>query len=153
MVQEYAERFYLSAHARQQTLSANKANRAMVLAQWKQRVIKVWPQLHIQSVEAQDLTTSRIGDTFSATLKLTPGDLSETDLQVELYHGHIGANGEIEAGITTPMTFSKTEDDGTQVYVIDIPLKINGQWGYTTRVLPHHEDLICAYDMGLIIWA
>lgn len=96
---------------------------------------------------------SQTCDNFNATLKLTPGGLSENDLQVQIYHGHIGGNGEIEAGTTTPMTFVKTEADGTMVYHVEVSLNINGLWGYTTRVLPSREDLVCAYDMGLVIWA
>ena len=153
MVQEYAERFYLSAHARQQKLSAENANRAKVFSDWKKRVIKAWPQLHIQSVEAQNQNTSRIGDTFYATLKLTPGELTHNDLCVELYHGHIGATGEIASATTTPWVFDKVDADGTLVYKIEIKLQVNGQWGYTARVLPHHEDLVSPHDLGVITWA
>lgn len=153
MVQEYAERFYLSAHARQQTLSADNANRAKAFSEWKKRVAKAWPQVHIQSVEAQDQSISRIGDTFYATLKLTPGDLTHNDLRVELYHGHIGATGEIGSATTTPLIFDKVESDGTLAYKVEIKLQVNGQWGYSARVLPHHDDLVSPHDLGLITWA
>jgi glycogen phosphorylase len=109
--------------------------------------------LRIQSVEAQDQSTSRIGDTFQATLKLTPGDLTHSDLRVELYHGHIGATGEIGSATTTPLIFDKIEPDGTLVYKVEITLTVNRQWGYTARILPHHEDLVSAHDLSLITWA
>jgi starch phosphorylase len=153
MVQEYAERFYLSAHARQQTLSADNAQRAQIFSDWKKHVRKTWPQLRIQSVETQDQNTSRIGDTFYATVKLMPGELAPSDLHVELYHGHIGTTGEIDSATTTPFTFDKAESDGTLLYKANITLTVNGQWGYTVRVLPHHEDLVSPHDLNLITWA
>jgi len=153
MVQEYAERFYLSAHARQQTLSQDNANRAKNLAEWKQKVTKSWPQIRIQNIETKGLSTSRVGDTFGVSLKLSPGNLEKEDLRVELYHGHVNSNGEIKSATTSVMTLQTTEADGTQVYTCEIPLTINGQWGYTARVLPNHADLVNPLDLNLITWA
>ena len=153
MVHEYTERFYLPAHVHHQALSTDGAGRAKILAEWKRRVAQSWRQVKIESLDANDLKVSRIGDTFSATLILHTGELGAGDLRVELYHGHVGATGEISPATASEMKFVESRADGSCVYKIEMPLRINGQWGFTARVIPHHVDLVSAHDMALITWA
>lgn len=153
MVQEYAERYYLAAHARYQSLSQDNAQRASALSDWKKRVSKSWSQVRILSVDSDSVATSRVGDTFQVSVKVAPADLHATDYCVELYHGHVGADGEIAQASTTPLELSQTNKDGTQTYIAKVQLHINGQWGYTARIVPHHKDLVNNLDMGLITWA
>ena len=51
------------------------------------------------------------------------------------------------------MTYVETQADGDCLFEGNITFDHSGRYGYTLRILPHHEDLSNPYEPRLIMWA
>jgi starch phosphorylase len=154
MVQEYTERFYLSAAARSRQLAAEGMERAKALAGWKAWVRENWGQVQIEAVEAASDDGLQVGDTLHLQASVRLGGLSPEDVSVEAYLGHVDVSGEILEGEATPLTPVGPNEDGSYLFEAgDIPCRESGLYGYNIRVLPHHPDLVTPFLPGLITWA
>lgn len=148
MVQEYTERFYLKAHVRSKGLSDNNGTRASALAEWKTKVHHAWKDVAIRSVTSSQAQTSHVGDKVEIHADVALGDLTVQDVAVEIFHGQVGTEEQIVQGESLPMVL---KDPHT--FVGRLPLQKSGQWGYTVRIRPHHQDLNSVCETGLITWA
>jgi starch phosphorylase len=83
------------------------------------------------------------------------GSLDEGDVTVELAHGPVGANGELTGAAVAPMSpVGPGGDDGAAVrYTATFVCEQPGRYGFTVRVVPSHDDLASANEMGLAAWA
>jgi starch phosphorylase len=64
MVWDYVERYYLPAARHHESLVADGGTRAKGLAEWRARVIRQWPQVKIEQVEAARSGTHRVGESL-----------------------------------------------------------------------------------------
>ena len=87
------------------------------------------------------------------------GSLDERDVSVELAHGPVGADGGLAAAAVVPMAPAGPEGDGgvgragALRYRATFSCEQAGRYGFTVRVVPSHEDLASATEMGLAAWA
>ena len=80
------------------------------------------------------------------------GPITPEDVVVELYHGPLDANGQIQQAHRTEMTRSAAEGDGTHRYVGSIVAQSCGQQGFAVRVLPRNPNVDLRLEPGLIRW-
>lgn len=154
MVQEYTERFYLNAHAHYHDLLANSGSRAVALAASMTRIRKAWPNLRLEVIASDLQAEIPVGQSVGFQVRVQTGTLTKDDLNVELYAGHLNADGEIENPVITAMTPTSAGEDGSLLYETNaIPCCGSGRHGYTARVLPQHPDLNNKFAPGLILWA
>jgi starch phosphorylase len=150
MVRDYVIEMYEPTARRADTMSADGHAPARALAQWKQRVVAAWDDVRIESVESDD--HDGVGDlgakrTVSAVVSL--GGLSVDDVQVELVHGSVGLSEELVHPECLPM--APSGDDGR--FTATFELDRGGRYGYTVRVVPHHDDLVTPVELGCVEWA
>ena len=153
MVQEYAEKFYLPAAQRAEAMKADNYARARALGQWKQKVRQAWSQIRIVAVDDDHGMGTEVGQKITVTAQVDLGPLTPEDVHVELFHGRVDSKGEIVEAINTRMQCIQDEPSQPRVFRAEIQCRQAGQRGYTVRVIPEHEDLVCPFDMGLILWA
>jgi starch phosphorylase len=153
MVHEYAERFYLPSAERYQCLTENGMARARALAEWKSQVRKHWPEIRVESVEADTLDELQVGDELEVRARVHLGLLGPQDVAVELYQGLLDDKGQIPGGEVIAMSHKQSDDDGSHLFVGAIPCRTSGLHGYALRILPRHEDLSNPHEPGLILWA
>ena len=154
MVQDYTERFYLPAAARQRQLAANEMALARELAAWKTSLQSSWTQLGIEVAEAAPGAELQVGDEVHVRARVHLGGLKPTDVKVELYLGRVGADAEIIEADATRL--QPVRADGEGVYLFEgsaAPCRKSGLHGYTIRVLPHHPSLNNPFLPGFIVWA
>jgi glycogen phosphorylase len=151
MVRDYVEQFYEPAARQWQTMTASSFERAKQLAAWKARVMEHWNAVEVINVDGE-VTEARVGDRRALQATVRIGELSTHDLSVQLVHGRVGANGElVDPAIEAMHVESCT--DGVCIYQGSFTSGRAGLYGFTVRVVPSHEDLADAMDMGLIAWA
>jgi starch phosphorylase len=154
MVREYTERFYLSAHTHHRDLLADSGSRAVALAASMARIRKAWPNLRLEVIASKLPDEIPVGQSVRFQARVQTGTLTKDDLSVELYAGHLNADGEIENPVITPMTPVATGDGELLLYEINaIPCCGSGRHGYTARILPRHPDLNNKFAPELILWA
>ncbi len=79
--------------------------------------------------------------------------LSPDDVCVQIYHGTLNEDGEINADYAIPMESRGRLDDGTHLFEGAISSYKTGLHGYTVRILPRHDDLHNPHELALIHWA
>ena len=82
------------------------------------------------------------------------GPVSPEDILVQLYHGRLDADGQLQHGQAVDMQpLGPPGEDARVGYVAEMPCQWTGLAGYTIRILPRHRALPDAREMGLIKWA
>jgi len=153
MLREYAEGSCLPAAQHFAHLAADGMARARALAAWKGRVRRHWPEVRVLSTETDTPAKVKVGSQLQVQALIHLGPLEPKDVTVELYHGLLDAKGEIVPEQVIEMNCVETKEGGDYAFVGVIPCRLGGRYGYTLRLLPHHEDLRNPYQAGLILWA
>ena len=152
MVRDYVEQMYLPAATHGRELAADGYARARALARWKERLRASWGAVSVLNVEG-DVTAADVGDERSVSVAVRLGDLGTEDVAVELAHGRVGANGELVDPVVMELQPAGAAEDGICHYSGSFTSGDPGLYGYAVRVIPAHEDLTNAMDLGLIAWA
>ena len=151
MVREYAERLYLPAAERFERMTGDDAARARTLAAWKRRLFQHWSRIRVQEVEA-NAEALKVGDALHVSASIYLGELTDQDVEVEVYHGMVDDKGQVSEGLAVAMSLQAKGDDGVYVFAGVLPCLSSGRFGYSVRVLPRHEDMLHSHEMGLILW-
>jgi starch phosphorylase len=151
MLREYAESLYLPAAEHFWHLTDKDGAEACALAAWKRRLHQNWPQIRIEHVQV-DADALKVGDVLQVRARIYLGELTDQDVEVEIYHGMVDSTGEVPRG--TPTTMRCEERDASMyTFTGAVPCLNSGRFGCAVRVLPHHKDLVHPFESGLILWS
>ena len=159
MVRDYVNDLYLPAARASRLLAgggvAGEEGRpsydaARELAAWKRRVSMAWGGIGVEHVEAEDGLRGP-GDTLMVHASVSLGELSPSDVAVEVVCGRVGEDDEIIDPVATAMTLDSADGEaGIARYVGHADLGRPGPFGYTVRVVPRHPLLATSAEMGLL---
>ena len=152
MVRDYAEKLYLPAAARGAALGAEALKRSIALAHAKDRLRQKWPGVRIVGVHTSGNGHFKVGQSMQVEAMVDLGDLSPTDVQVQLYAGGITASGAIGDAMPQAMEHSKQMAPGRHLYIGRVDCKTSGRHGFAIRVLPGDPDMASPFEPGLILW-
>lgn len=151
MVRDYTTDYYEPAAAAATRITADGCAPAKALSSWKVRVRSSWSTVQVLSVDAPETSTAR-GFERSVTATVHLGSVGENDVVVQVVHGPLDADGSFIKPVTEPLTLTGHRGD-TSLYSGTYRPVAAGPYGVTVRVLPAHDDLANAVDLGLIAWA
>ena len=151
MVRDYVAELYEPTAARADALTAAGAARARALAGWKERVAAAWKGVHIDAVEA-DPAAPDLGSEREVEAVVAFGDLGPDDVEVQLLHGPVGRNDELQSTTVVPMALAGPADDDHLRYRGSFPCDRTGRYGFTVRVVPAHPDLVTPVELGRVAW-
>ena len=142
-----------SPRARHDTLMrADGCARARALAAWRQRVTDAWPGVRVDAVDS-DHDVADLGAVRRVAATVALGDLSPDDVAVELVHGPVGPNDELDDTTTVTMGLVVRDHDGRWNYEGSFACERPGRYGFTVRVVPAHPDLTTFAELGRVTWA
>jgi starch phosphorylase len=153
MVAEYTERFYRPLGERGARLLADGMRGARELAAWRTRVEAAWPDVRILDIESEEPGERTVGDRVTVRARVRLAGLAPSDLDVQLYHGEVGPDGDLAHGEALSMAPAEAWNDGTHWFRGELVFGRTGHSGFTVRVLPRHADLATAFLPGLIRWS
>ncbi len=170
MVSEYAEKLYFPAHRRWRYLNQDGAKRSSALAHWKSHIRNHWHGIRIEEIEDEsegsaqksidaqsyrkiENTAFGVGESLKVQAVIYTEALFPHELAVQIYHGVLNQEGEIENGNVSPMTYQRELTGGSYLFEGTLNFQETGLHGYTLRVLPYHEDLHSLHELGLVAWA
>ncbi len=153
MLHEYTKKFYVPARDHYLALSQPDFTRGKALSDWLDRVRAQWSNVEVVEIETPDEPQITVDAEITIRARVELGSLSPDDVAIELYHGPLNTNGEIDSGEVIDMPYTG-ESEGTQ-YIFATPLRYatSGARGMAVRVLPRHADLANPILTGLIHWA
>ncbi|CAM5675203.1 glycosyltransferase family 1 protein [Streptomyces aurantiogriseus] len=149
MVREYVERLYTPAAQAHRTLDPDAARD---LATWKAKVRAAWHTVTVDHVETSAATpTAELGTTLALRVRLSLGDLSPDDVEVQAVSGRVDTEDRITDATTVPLKPVGGPDlEGRWVYEGPLSLDRTGPYGYTVRILPSHRLLASGAELGLV---
>ena len=150
MVREYVTRLYAPAAESSAVLALDDHAAAARLAEWKKRVIAVWPQVRVDHVESEgvaDVVTA--GSRLEVRAFVTLGDLTPEDVQVQVLFGAVDADDRIVHASEQVMDPVEVFEQNRWKFHTHVSLNQNGPFGYTVRILPKHQHVITPVEMGL----
>ena len=148
MVRDYVEDIYEPLARRATALAADDRTRARSLATWRAATTGAWPDVRILSVETDD-APAVLGATRRVTAQVVLGQLSPDDVEVQLVHGPVGPDGELQPNPTI-VAMTPSGENGTTAWEATMVCAAAGRYGYTVRVVPHHPDLGSFAELGLV---
>jgi starch phosphorylase len=166
MVADYTRKFYSLADTNWEELTANDMERVKALTAWKGETRQAWSDLAIRNVEVQNIE----GETFDTYSGEQPelhvgsqvrilahihlGRLNPEDIAVQIYHGRVDAGGRIEDGQVAETKYITDSLDGERTAQFEgtLPCRVSGRHGFALRILPKHQDLVEAYEPGMVLW-
>jgi starch phosphorylase len=153
MVQEYMEKCYVPSAQRFSRLTRDDLKGAAELARWRQAVAQAWQAVRVEQVESNGADPMQVGGQLEVKARVSLGNLTPQDVDVQLFHGVVDNQGEIPQPETVTMSTNGQPEGGSRwTYQGSIPCRASGQHGFAVRVLPRHKDLGNPFETGLIVW-
>jgi len=152
MVREYASDLYVPLAERAERLAADKFGRARALAAWRARLRGHWHEIGIRRVDG-DEGPAELGQRREVTVTVALGSLDPEDVRVEMLHGGVRADGELQAPHVLALKLDDPTGQDGAVYHGAFDVDRSGEYGMTARVVPAHPDLPGWADFGLVTWA
>jgi starch phosphorylase len=152
MVRDYVQDLYTpTAQSSRRLAAAPQA--ATELADWKAGVRRAWPQVRIEHVESSGIPDAPSqGATLTVRVYVALGELSPGDVDVQVVHGRVAGDDQLREPQVVSLAHAEADAGGQHRYESDIELETTGQFGYTVRILPSHELLVNAAEVGVIAW-
>ena len=169
MVRSYVQDLYAPLAQSAQQLGAAPFTEAQELALWKAKVRHSWPQVGIELAEVNLPDVIELGDTVEVTAKVNLGQLTPTDVDVQMIFGRVGIDDKIAEGTVTtlrpgPAAVQETgpaasdsdsaapqpDADGAWIYRGSTVLAASGAVGFGLRVLPTNPLMACDAELGLV---
>jgi starch phosphorylase len=152
MVQDYVERAYWPSWQRFDKLTTDNLAKARNLAQWRKRIAQGWSLIKVDNVEASGVDPMVVGGQLDVKARISLGNFSPDDVEVQLFHGVVDSLGEIPKPGTIMMSHNGQHEGPFWTFQGTIPCRSSGQHGYAVRVLPKHSDLASLFEPGLVCW-
>jgi glycogen phosphorylase len=153
MVEEYTVRYYMPCYQRVVAMTQGALKSGLAFAAWRSKLENQWSQIKVQSVTVPE-TTVKVGSTMDVEAEVRLGQLTPSDVRVQLYYGQLAPNGEIGAiGEAIDMQPVSGNGDGNYRFRARVSYETSGARGVSVRVLPYHELLPTPFLPGFITWA
>jgi starch phosphorylase len=153
MVQEYAEKYYVTAARRAVRVDDDHYALAKGLVEWKRKVRTGWNEVKILSVTVEN-DKLRAGDSAPVEAVVELGSLAPSDVSVQLYVGPVDADRNLIEAHSVPLALegSYGETPGAFRYRGELPSDRSGRLGFTVRVLPHNPNAVLPHELPLVLW-
>ncbi len=154
MVRDYVHHLYTPAAAASASLSTQGFGPARELAAWRSHVSATWSQVRVLHVEGGGLGDApAVGSTLTLRATVDLAGLQPTDVVVQAVYGRVDEHDDLHRPVYVPLAAVGSGDDGLPRYEGAVPLDRAGAYGYTVRVLPHHDLLPGDAELGLLAQA
>ena len=112
-----------------------------------------WKNITIEQEENPENINIDAGESIEVRCNVTIPNLSKDDIQVQVYCGRVSDNGTVDDVLVVPMKLVEEEPEYQRYhYSAKIQLQTGGNYGYTFRVMPHHEMLLDSENLDLVKW-
>ena len=152
MVSEYADEAYVPNHKRAKKLLADNCQRAKKLSHWQEEIKAEWNHIKIESVTVDDSSQHIVGDRVEVVAEVHLGKILPEDVKVEIYHGVVHADRELNGSERLPLKLNGELEEGTYSFKGEVVCSSSGVYGFSVRILPSNPDLKNELDLGLITW-
>jgi starch phosphorylase len=152
MVQDYTRHCYLPSGAMWEKLSRNGLELAAELSAWKEKMRRLWYQVRIEEIEAEEGGEVTVGTMIPLRAKIHTGEIPLTEIAVEAYIGVLDSLGAIVGGELVSLAPAGEYGPGAYHFGGEIECRFCGRHGFMLRVMPKHREMGPVYEPGLMLW-
>lgn len=161
MLKEYVEQTYLPAVRNNQKFSMNHFENAKELAHWIDRVTQHWGKIKVKvdkSILNNDSIVLKYNEPFKLQCRVNLGILKPEEVKVQVYLVEEDDGFENENRFTEKrfelVEMEKIEnlENSKYLYEATIVPSDSGNYKFTIRVLPYHEDQAGLVETALVHW-
>jgi starch phosphorylase len=154
MLQEYTERLYLPSLDRARSLNADTIRGARQLAAEKQALRRGWGQVRVTDVTVDREGPVGVRESLRVEADVKLGGLSVEQVNVQLYVGRVGNDGELTDGRAIDMrpVLAGESSTGRAVFAAEVRASNSGRHGFAVRVVPGDKWMSTHPEPGLIHW-
>jgi starch phosphorylase len=153
MVRDYVEQLYGPAAGSARAINTT-FDGARELAEFKARVRAGWDQVRIDHIDTAGLSDSpEVGAVLDLKVFVSLGSLTPDDVVVQVVHGRIKGEDSLVATAVADLALAESYEAGRHRFEGRLVLDRPGPFGYTVRVLPHHDGLASPAELGLVAQA
>jgi starch phosphorylase len=150
MVRDYVRELYAPAAGNARRLNSDYRG-AAELAGWKKKVRSGWEGVRVEHVESSGVSDApEVGDVMSARAFVALGDLSPSDVDVQLVHGRIDSADRLTETVADSLQLAESYEGGRHRFDGDVVLDHSGAFGYTVRVIPRNDLLTSPAELGVV---
>jgi starch phosphorylase len=150
MVRDYVAKLYTPAAVSSRGINGSYAG-AQELADWKHKVRGAWRGVSIDHVESSNVADApAVGDSIDVKVFVSLGELSPSDVDVQVLHGRITESDRLVDTTAESLTLVESYEGGRHRYDGHVALSSTGAFGYTARVLPSHPHLAGPAELGCV---
>ena len=152
MLQEYTDRFYLSAFEQWSKFSENKQALARDIALWKEKMRRLWHKVRVEGIEASTAGEIPVRTRVQVQARIGVGEIPLDELSVKVFFGNLNAQDTIIDGEFAPL--HPVEQVGTDLHRFsgEIECRSCGRQAFVIQVMPKHPQIGAVYEQGLILW-
>lgn len=152
MVRDYVQQLYTPAALGSRHIAA-EPSAAVELAAWKAKIKAAWPHVRIEHVESSGVSDApALGQTLTVRVYASLGDLSPTDVDVQVVHGRVAGDDQLRDPSVASLAHAEAYESDRHRFEADVSLDHTGPFGYTVRILPQHDYLASSAEVGVIAW-
>ncbi|MCF8264363.1 MAG: alpha-glucan family phosphorylase, partial [Melioribacteraceae bacterium] len=149
MVKQYVEKFYLASLAKRKELTAKDWSYGKEFSNWKDHLIHNWTNVKFVNVKSTDQNgVVPVGEKYFIEAEVATGDLTNDDIEVQIYYGKVDDKNKAHANSYVTMTCVEDTKGKNKKYKGEIDCGATGQFGYTLRILPKHKLLVNQFELG-----
>ncbi len=152
MLKEYVDRFYAPSVNNYFSLSAENCKGAREAAAQRDRLMKHWGNIRLNTPLKLGPSHFRVGDEFEVVVEVYLGELLPEEVEVELYFGKLKGMDNIEKSFVEKMEVFQDKGEGEYVYRCKVSCKEAGRYGFNVRVVPSGDDYL-KFTPHFITWA
>ncbi|MDF8264941.1 alpha-glucan family phosphorylase [Luteipulveratus flavus] len=152
MVRDYVTQLYAPAALASRARSADSYAQARELASYEHSARSAFGEIRVDHVDSEGVRdTPQVGDRIRVKADVWLGSLSADAVQVQVVYGRASESDELSEVQSAPLTHVEAYDGSRHRFEGEVVLSRTGAFGYTVRVLPRHEGLASAAELGLVV--
>jgi glycogen phosphorylase len=153
MVRQYVEDLYEPAADQSRRMAGDRFERSRSLVRWERHIERAWPSVSIMSTTYDELPEDD-GTTYRIESQVSLGEVEPSDVEVQLIHGEVDLDDELRSPAVVAMTAAGDGDHpGWHRYRHEVRFERAGNFGFTVRIVPSHDDLTSPAALGRAVWA
>ena len=152
MLEEYSNKFYITAAATWKKITADNYKQAIELSEWKKQIETDWAKIKVNLVEFENHKKIPVRTKIPVSLDAELGQIHPDTIKVELYFGPLNSKHEFTSTTCSEMKYEGNDDWGNFHFTGEIYCENTGKSGFLIRILPKHELQLNPYQAGKILW-
>ncbi len=154
MVRDYVQQLYAPAAQASRALAVSSYAPAREVAAWRADVTARWPSVRVVHVDTGGVADApEVGTSLGLRASVDLAGLPAKAVVVQAVYGRVDESDDIHRPATRVLTHVDDGEDGLSRFEGEVPLDRAGSFGYTVRVLPHHDLLPGDADLALVTTA